>query len=312
MPGFGRTHSSTDVPKVNESADKLSLVSIVGFPHSGSTLLGDILASSTGTVHAGELALLFRMAARPGVASCSCRLSVDDCPVWGPAARTALDAAGVQATELDQMLQRVSAADPWQRSVTTPSELVAALQALVSSYMQTTGNHRIIDSSNWPGFAELLESAHPGRVATVHLVRSPVAAIASRYRRGVERMASDFGRARRAAMLGADIARWISWNHKVSQSDPVAAVQFEELCDDPHQALEAIAQQVEWEFKKAEGDAFDVVREHVFWGNRRATTGTVNVRLPTSPLPFGPISENMVRLATWPAARTYGYGYSDQ
>lgn len=286
----------------------IELVSIVGFPHSGSTVLGDVLASATNATHLGELALLFRLADKPSIASCSCGASVRECEVWAPATKSAVKVSGLDEAELDRLLYGLAARDPWQRPHDSNPAVIAALGAVLASYANTTGRLRLIDSSNWPAFADLLGAACPGSLTSIHLLRDPVSATASRYRRGLTRMAKDFGATRKALMLGADTWRWVDWNRRAVDLRPAATVRFEELCSRPSETLDNLAAAIGWSVTAPlTGSRYEVGREHVFWGSRTARTGPIELRIPQNPLPFGRTARRFVERTTSRDARRYGY-----
>ena len=243
----------------------VQVVSIVGFPHSGSTLLGDVLASAPGVVHAGELAMLFRLWAR-GVDVCSCGARNDACSVWGPAVQ---DALARHDTTIDVVATAlVDPPAPW-------------LVPLVRDVTAAAGAGTVIDSSNWPWFGRLLGDAFDD-VAYVHLVRDPRAAVHSRLRKGRTRKLAGRSAARQLVSIARDARRWVAWNAdaaSLAARAPLSTVRYEDLVADPAPTLARVTSELGLPAPAVDGRRVERARQHVVWGNRRARAGAVELVL---------------------------------
>jgi hypothetical protein len=79
----GRRMKSAEVREPNDQAEvaHLSVIYIAGYGRSGSTVLGTLLGSAPGVVHAGELSCLAVEWPDP-TRRCSCGKPLSECPTW--------------------------------------------------------------------------------------------------------------------------------------------------------------------------------------------------------------------------------------
>jgi hypothetical protein len=284
-----------------------SVISIVGFPRSGSTLLGDVLGSSAGAVHVGELAMLFRRAVVEPSSVCSCGATITGCPAWGPSVESALAGHGRSfqsiADDIDRMVGR--------RRV-PQVDLVSIYRHLLREFAARTGASVLVDSSNSPSFGRLLGDASSGNIAYVHLVRDPRAATHARLRSGMQHRLAGSSRARRLASRVRDAIRWRTWNRDAARLADLGTVfetlTYERFADGPASALAALATSLSLELPIASGARVNRRRVHVVWGNRAATNGwTEVVRDDRWKSQSSPFHKRLVWTLTATEARRYGY-----
>jgi hypothetical protein len=157
----------------------LTVVYIVGWCRSGSTVLGNVAAEVPGVFHAGELRFLWQNGVL-GTGSnrrCGCGELLAECPLWS----TVLKAACPPGRALDEHARDVVG---WQRSCRTrhtrqvlrappgngwPATLAASYHAIAAR----TGAAVIVDSSKFASDAALLGRLDGIRPVYLHLIRDP-------------------------------------------------------------------------------------------------------------------------------------------
>jgi hypothetical protein len=253
----------------------LTVVTIVGFPHSGSTLLGDILGSADGVLHGGELAVLCRRAVRDPLTVCSCGAPLDRCTVWGAALGAVLPRHDTTIAEVADELDAVRAGRTTRRSL-----LIDAYRDLLVDAAERASASVVVDSSNWPWFGRLLADAIPD-TRVLHLVRDPRAAVHSRLRTGRDRKLAGAGRVRQLASVARDGWRWGRWNDDADAlargRDRHALVHYEDLTGDVGAELARVTSSHGIPAPHVDGARVRRARDHVVWGNRRAVSGEVEV-----------------------------------
>jgi len=157
----------------------LTVLCVIGWCRSGSTVLGNVLAEVPGVFHAGELRYLWQNGVL-GTGSnrrCGCGAELAACPLWAavleagrPAGRPlvehATDVVGWQTGCRTRHTRRVLRRSPdngW------PATLAATYRAISAR----TGAEVIVDSSKYAADAALLTHLDGIRPAFVHLVRDP-------------------------------------------------------------------------------------------------------------------------------------------
>jgi hypothetical protein len=170
----------------------LTLLFILGYPHSGTTIVGNVLGAIEGFFHAGEVHYLWERNLR-GSEQCSCRHRTSECVLWS----RILDADvrhGVAARKVVAMQRRSIRSANLPRLLATPSRvqprddgLAAYLRVIADLYRRMaseTGARVIVDSSKWPADGAAARLLGPFGIDTyfLHLVRDPVDVIASRQR----------------------------------------------------------------------------------------------------------------------------------
>ena len=179
--------------------DLLSVIFLMGFRQSGTTILSSVLGSIDGFTDLGEVHNVWGQRGR-GWPKCGCQLPVNDCPFWG-------DIVSDSATEeLQPALVELSGADPrdaerlrtewvkqWRRSRLAVGSRTRSEDEITDRYvslMETVykgaaakNGSVLIDSSKDPAFAAALDGIPGVRSHLIHVVRDPRAAFWSRVRK---------------------------------------------------------------------------------------------------------------------------------
>jgi len=252
-----------------------TLATIVGFPHSGSTLLGDVLASAPGVLHLGEVAMLFRRYVKNEATVCSCGEPLSACELWGQPVKAAVAATPNSppeiAAELESFVRSRRAPPPQLR------EVFGTLLREVAADGRAT---YLVDSSNWPAFGRLLREAFPGDTHAIHLLRDPRATVYSRVRRGVSKGKRRSQGPRLAASVVRDSLRWSGWNRDARGMADVVQLRYEDLCRAPGEELDRLTDAIGWpRVTVGPGQVVERRREHVIWGNKGAHSGPVTLQL---------------------------------
>ena len=157
----------------------LTVLYILGWCRSGSTVLGNISAEVPGVFHAGELRFLWQNGVL-GTGSnrrCGCGESLTDCSLWsrvleearppgrGPGEH-ARDVVAWQAACRTRHTGRVMRAAP-------PNGWPATLAATYRAIAAQTGASVVVDSSKFASDAALLPRFEGIRPAYIHLIRDP-------------------------------------------------------------------------------------------------------------------------------------------
>lgn len=170
------------------------VVFILGFPRSGSTLLGNVLGQLEGWFFAGELRELGRRSQVAG-ARCGCGQPIGVCPVWGEVlatsgGRAAPDGAlGPQAVDQQRRALRwgglryaLARRPPHPGRHPESAAYLATVAATYRAVAAATGARVVVDSSKWPADAALAALASGIDPWFIHLVRDPRGVVHSRQR----------------------------------------------------------------------------------------------------------------------------------
>jgi hypothetical protein len=156
---------------------------VMGWGRSGSTILGNVLNKLPGFVHVGELGDTWRRIARNHAPYCGCGSSLQDCLFWLPI----LTASGSDRT----LLSEAREVDAWQRTEMRfrhiprliwsahhehlrSQELNAYIGRIGRIYgeiARRTGASVIVDTSKDPAHAIVCASVSTVRPVLVHLIR---------------------------------------------------------------------------------------------------------------------------------------------
>lgn len=311
------------------------VVFIAGFPRSGSTLLGDLLASQYLCEHIGETQRLFRKvgherpraSATPRLpdgglrhASCSCGQPLRSCERWSHAFHE-VDRSfpGVEPRDLDGAMQHLTGLRPrWPRrgpSAGPGRQSLTSYAETVLSRIAANVGAPLIDSSNFPKYGELLANAPSLSLRVVHLVRDPRAVVNSRLRS--QRQTTSANRAMWSSLL-VDSRRWATANAEANSlarsSAQSSFLRYEDLVADPRLHLERVAREIGLQKRRGVGDRtprqgeFHIDRAHVLWGNTNASSGLVRVDPDTRWMHELPLAEQRLIVALCARQmRRYGY-----
>lgn len=176
--------------------DDVKVVFILGFPRSGSTLLGNILGQVDGWFFAGELRELWRRSLTSR-ARCGCGQPTATCPVWravrtlavGDASPSVLDRAARQVVAHQLRALRwggtrysLARRRPAVGHHPSGEAYLDALSKVYRSIAEATGSRVVVDSSKWPIDGAMAEFASGVQPYFVHLVRDPRGVVFSRQR----------------------------------------------------------------------------------------------------------------------------------
>jgi hypothetical protein len=179
--------------------ERVTVVSIVGTPRSGSTVLGRIVGELDGAVAVGELRAIWWSAARNPDRLCGCGERFLSCPFWTDVldhlgvAPTPDVIAGLAATQSAAVRQR----HPWRstREVlawepgTVPAEaqpFVDLLERTYAAIAAVAGARVVVDSSKKSDFVALVSGLGAVDSVVVQTLRDPRGTLFSRYRRSTD------------------------------------------------------------------------------------------------------------------------------
>lgn len=170
-----------------------SVLYVIGWGRSGSTLLGNLLGELDGFFHAGELRTIWARGLR-GKRLCGCGVPLDECPFWNEVLAHGFAAPGERSeprrvAELQRQVLRGRYTPRLLRQLDGHRPPWPALDAYASiatrlyqAIAQVTGARVIVDSSKRPADAMLLGLLADVQPSFVQLVRDP-RAVAYSWRR---------------------------------------------------------------------------------------------------------------------------------
>ena len=286
-------------------AEPIRVLCLASVPHSGSTILGNLLGQLDGFMTIGEL--FYLSVGLEHSNPCGCGRQLVDCPVWqqvfaeafgteNPLEQVRPDRYYVALRQLPRLLARPQSAehfrDVWSR--------------LFSAVAETTGARVIVDTSKSPSYFEIVRRCDRVEPYMLHLVRHPVATARSW-----------------AKIEGITSPPWVhgliwdGWNVAIearwaSRRGRYLRVRYEDFATSPADTLLAIA-----DFVGEQPAALPVTSDgtaqlgvtHTVAGNdSRFVQGDVPIRLDDEWRRAMPAAQSKVIAATtWPLRRRYGY-----
>lgn len=154
----------------------ITVIAVLGYGRSGSTLLDVLLGQHPNVAGVGELMQLHREGWQLNN-YCACGARARDCPFWAEVRRLWTARSGIESIEEYLDLQRrflrpstlLSGTKAWETDDAV--RFLRATQAIYETVSEVSGNNTIVDSSKLPLWG-LLASRLPGiRLRAVHLVR---------------------------------------------------------------------------------------------------------------------------------------------
>jgi protein tyrosine phosphatase (PTP) superfamily phosphohydrolase (DUF442 family) len=303
-----------------------SILYIIGYGRSGSTLLGNILGEIPGVTHAGELRQLWRSGFGLGIL-CGCGEAMSDCPVWAEvtekvsgqhvdtltaAERAAVFERALSFRQMPALLRQRGRLSPGaQLHAAWRSETYRALAGVTQASL-------IVDSSKYATDAALLSHGSALPCYFVHLVRDP-RAVAYSWQR-VRDLPSVPGAARQMVRYDAwsSARAWMLSNlasELVCSSagrDHHLRVRYEDFVASPQQVVDEIARfagvRPEWSPIQQERSVH-LGHNHAVGGNPiKMARGLVNVRPDDEWRDSQPQAEQFtVTAVTLPLLLRYGY-----
>jgi len=284
----------------------LAVLSLFGFPRSGSTVIGRVLGAYEGACFLGEVSNAWLAWSRER--RCGCGARVQECPVWGRAMGS-LDHDPAETLRLQASLRATASVTglgqrrAYERYGQRLGELYRALA-------DATGARVLVDSSKALPDARLIGRVPGVRACVVHLVRDPRAAVHSRSVTRRERLAQGRHPNPVAARLGSlvtaqDAGAWRATDHvgrrALRRARWGVEVGYEDWAANPRQRSEALASLIGCPVADGAGPFVGpatVALEpgHVVSGNRNrkasgATAIAVDERWRTA---MGPVAQGLV------------------
>ena len=310
------------------------MVFLLGFPRSGSTLVGNILGQLDGWFFTGELRELWRRRQLER-ARCGCGRATGACPLWQSVVEGATgnrpgrlpderDVVALQRRALRWGGTRYALARRRPEAGRDPAG-DAYLETLAETYRsaaRVAGARVVVDSSKWPADGAMAEFAAGVEPWFVHLVRDPRGVVHSRQRARERRQ--DTGHHPRPVLAGLrplwlayDASGWaaleLTARHAPWRPAPPRWIDlaYEDLVRRPERTLELLLEQLGEEGGALPFVAPGVVRlapNHAVAGNRnRLDSGDVAVTADeTWREGLRPWEQRLVWTLTRPARRAPG------
>ena len=269
----------------------ITVIAVLGYGRSGSTLLDAVLGQHPDLVGVGELVQLHREAWQLNN-YCSCGARGRDCPFWVEVRRLWSARAGMESVEGYLALQRrflrpaalLRPAKAWRRG--EAARFLRATQAMYQAVSEASGKAVIVDSSKLPLWGLVASRLPDIRLRAIHLVRDG---------RGVAHsLGKAYAEDREAGVQMEIPARPVpraalSWAYYNLLSEyvirsrriPALRLRYEDLLAAPRTALAGIGAHVDTNFdavadliEAGEGGA----PAHVIAGNRLRMQKTLTLR----------------------------------
>jgi hypothetical protein len=300
---------------------------IGGWGRSGSTLLDLLLGQAPGVFSAGEVRELWQSGLvenRP----CGCQRSFRDCPFWREVGQRGF--GGWDKIALREVLGlRYSLDRPWSFPAVPLGSLAAPLAARIRAYTavlqrlyeaiaEVSESSIIVDSSNLPSHAFLLNAMPAIDLRVIHLVRDS-RGVAFSWRKQVEkeRPAGPPAYLPRYGAGGSSL-RWVLYNGLTQALKPMRVpyvmVRYEDLMRTPHDVIGRALRHAGLTGPDAEPDYIEGARarlaaNHTVEGNpMRFVTGELNIRADEQwrrEMASG--QRRLVTALTLPMLAAYGY-----
>lgn len=277
---------------------------VLGYPRSGTTILGNVIGEMDGFFHAGELRFLWERNLARGKRRCGCGDRVEECVLWGRIlARLshrivpASDADPVSMRRLGELVvawhrtavpsrevRRLLHVDPVSMSPSL-ARYAETMSFLYHGIASATGARVIVDSSKWPSDAAILPFVAGVRPFVLHLVRDPRGVVYSRQRK----LSSKAGLMPKVKRRGVVIEDALGWSRVTRRADSVVrhfkdsgmTRRYEDFVSDPRRVLDSVADLVgePLDLGVLDGRAAFLGPNHTVGGNRsRFATGRVELR----------------------------------
>ena len=302
-------------PKV-EFMDPINVIYVVGYGHSGSTILTVLLGQHAQAFGTGELSRLVR--AWQEERHCSCGEHVAACSIWSRVVEQWRDLSSVDPLAVYPKLQRtcesMSSALPLGGGGGDVQLYGELTRNLMMAIADVTGRRVIVDSSKLTGRSAALSKVPGINLNLVHLVRDARGVAWSMCR---PLKPEDMAGAQGARPTAKTSLAW-TLNNLASEvfcrrvtSDRSVRVRYEDVVNDVGAVLQRIG-------KVAGLDYADVIRQiddgeafesgHVVAGNRLRMKGPIRLKMDTewqSKMPDG--QRRITSLICSPLLRRYGY-----
>lgn len=299
--------------------DPIKVIYVLGYGHSGSTILTVLLGRHADAFGTGELTRLAR--AWREERYCSCGETVPGCPVWTQVIEHWRDLSTVDPLavypKLQQECERSVGIWPARGARRNFDQYAELTRNLMIAMAEATGKRVIIDSSKLTSRSIALSHVEGIDLNVVHLVRDG-RGVAWSMRRPLKPSAS--GGAQAEAVMRPATRTSLAWtlNNVVSEAfcqrarpEGSVRVRYEDLVNDVGATLQRIGKVAGLDYADVirqveEGEAFEP--GHVVAGNRLRMNGPIRLRMDTewqSKMPEG--QRKIASLICGPLLRRYGY-----
>ncbi len=301
-------------------ASSPSIIYILSFARSGSTLLGNILNSDQRHMHVGEFERMWMRQERSAIREsrvCGCTKRVRECEIWAEVF-TRLEAdLGLPAEEtVFDVFERAHLPPPGWTSTTDlyadgRPELRRLVERLYPAVADVSGQSWVVDSSKSISYGQLLREIYGDEhLHVVHLVRDGRGVLASRLRSVMVKRG--WGSLRRLPYLVQDLVDWQRFNRRAEEifgdMPNYSLVTYDDLIRDLAGVMSGPLARLEF---RHDGPPDQVVLtlNHTAHGNRnRLLTGEVtleeDLRWKTE---LSPMLRGMVSLIAGRSLDRYGF-----
>jgi hypothetical protein len=281
------------------------LLYIAGVPHSGTTILSQILEGVDGLAVVGESFYLWD-AYDKGWA-CGCGEPLRACPFWAPALVDAFADGNRTIADLRPDRYYMSMRElPRVLRGGSPAAYRGALAATLHGVAATAGARVVVDASKSPTYGRILEMLPDVDFHVLHLVRRPQATAHS-----WARFPGEAGRPVRHASV------WTSWNVLVEllwarRGDRYLRIRYEDFAARPRETVreivEFVGEAVDALPFATDGNA-ELAVAHTVAGNPvRFRSGSVPIVLDEAWRTTLPARDAQVlETLSWPLRQHYGY-----
>lgn len=292
-----------------------SIVYIVGWCRSGSTILGNILNEIDGFFHTGELHYLWRNTRALGSNTrCGCGDEITECEVWSEVIARLSAAADWDETVRDVIADQAGCRTRHTWHILHSGTKRQSLERYFNTYQQTcdtiadvTGARVIVDGGKFASEAALLRAYADVPVKILHLVRDPrsVAASWAKPKAYVEQM---------SALRST--CNWLGFNaaaHALARAYPsdVLSMRYEDFAATPAPAIDDVLRFLGEDAARnpVVGNQAVLSGNHTVTGNPdRMQSGPVTIRNVIKGTPKGLRARRLIStLISTPQRLRYGY-----
>src|SRR5699024_1798298 len=226
---------------------------LVGWQRSGTTVIGNVLGSTPGASHIGELAYVFKDE-HPAAGECGCGALLKCCSVWTQILeelgidwmeRSEIDNARLRAARMRHIPKMMRA---WKKTGAAP-EYSQLLSRLYPAVLKHTNSGVVIDSSKTPAEGLAAAMAPGANVKFLHVVRDPrgcAYSTAVRYKKHGGSLAGERMKSKSASLSSI---RWTQINflterylRRAVPQEQYMRVRYEDLMANPSIYLRMIAE----------------------------------------------------------------------
>jgi hypothetical protein len=271
---------------------------IAGTGRTGSTLIGNLLATTPGVVGVGEVRHLWTRGLMENW-RCGCGQVFDACPFWTEVVaeafgdRDQIDLAKLRASERDLLRLRAGfRALAWirhpRRMRAKHDYYITAVDRLYRAIAKVSKAEVIVDGSKTPTYGAVLSILDSIDLRVLHLLRDPRA---TAYSWVNPKPSPDRGEGATMDRMGAakSAMLWTWWNGltealwMLRRDVPVARVKYERLTDDPEAILRSLRDKLLPELAgrsiAVKGHVAELSIAHTVSGNPdRMRTGAVTIK----------------------------------